>query len=495
MQIRLENIGIVKDSTLNLDGLTVITGKNNSGKTTVGKTLYALLDGVCDIRQKAARDRYSYTIKQLGNVRDNLDMLQYTYAVNRRYNLEHSQNFDIFKRYPALRDLIEENHRRGRMHREEIDDFAHRVREELSTFDTSLFVEMEKKFGRSFLRGTNREDDAEKQLIEQFVRQRDSAIIVLEKLFTQLEKDLDLVDYARESINQTMRIEFANQIQPVKGTEVESKVKLSSNDSTLFNLRIVDNNVVNEGTPVFNSSPYRNIYLIDDPFVLDDGNFYVGMGPGFDTSKMSSMDSLLNPGRINSHSNKLKMELRNIRRVNVFEQIAIKEAVARVKQQIDKVIPGAFEFTPEGDYYVQNGVKLKMSNLATGSKMFSLIKLLLERGKLDSTTMLILDEPEAHLHPQWQNAFAEMIVLLVKELDVNIVLTTHSPNFMLAIDAYMRKHEINDKTNFYQTEMLHDGFVQYQCVNDDLGKIYQDFLQYLSEVKVLRNKYAHGIED
>lgn len=43
MQIRLENIGIVKDSTIALEGLTVVTGKNNSGKTTVGKTLYALL--------------------------------------------------------------------------------------------------------------------------------------------------------------------------------------------------------------------------------------------------------------------------------------------------------------------------------------------------------------------------------------------------------------------------------------------------------------------
>lgn len=53
MQIKLENIGIVKDSTIALDGLTVITGKNNSGKTTVGKTLYALLDSVCNLQQKA----------------------------------------------------------------------------------------------------------------------------------------------------------------------------------------------------------------------------------------------------------------------------------------------------------------------------------------------------------------------------------------------------------------------------------------------------------
>ena len=37
MDIRLKNIGIIKDSSIRLDGLTVITGANNSGKTTVGK--------------------------------------------------------------------------------------------------------------------------------------------------------------------------------------------------------------------------------------------------------------------------------------------------------------------------------------------------------------------------------------------------------------------------------------------------------------------------
>ena len=51
---------------------------------------------------------------------------------------------------------------------------------------------------------------------------------------------------------------------------------------------------------------------------------------------------------------------------------------------------------------------------------------------------------------------------------------------------------INQRTNFYQTRSTGDGFVEYECVNDDMGRIYQDFLQYLSEVKQLRNLYMHG---
>lgn len=60
MQIKLENIGIVKNSSIELNGLTVITGKNNSGKSTVGKTLYALLDAVSNISEKYEKDRCNF---------------------------------------------------------------------------------------------------------------------------------------------------------------------------------------------------------------------------------------------------------------------------------------------------------------------------------------------------------------------------------------------------------------------------------------------------
>lgn len=122
--------------------------------------------------------------------------------------------------------------------------------------------------------------------------------------------------------------------------------------------------------------------------------------------------------------------------------------------------------------------------------MFAIIKMLLDTGRIKKQTLLVLDEPESHLHPQWQNVFAEIIVLLVKELGVKILLTTHSPNFMLAIDAFMRKYDINDKSNFYQTKDLGDGFVEYVDVTNNMEKIYQDFLVYLTEVKSIHDSFT-----
>ena len=65
MQINLQNVGIVKDSTITIDGLSVITGKNNSGKTTVGKTLYSILDAVSNLQQKANNDKFFYRLNKV----------------------------------------------------------------------------------------------------------------------------------------------------------------------------------------------------------------------------------------------------------------------------------------------------------------------------------------------------------------------------------------------------------------------------------------------
>jgi predicted ATPase len=41
MELKLNNIGIIKNANITLDGLTVIAGENDTGKSTVGKVLYS----------------------------------------------------------------------------------------------------------------------------------------------------------------------------------------------------------------------------------------------------------------------------------------------------------------------------------------------------------------------------------------------------------------------------------------------------------------------
>lgn len=482
MQIRLQNIGIVQDSTIKLDGLTVVTGKNNSGKTTVGKALYSLLDGVYKLEHKARSDKNHYIRQQLDKVFDVLDFA----GISRALFKDNTNN--IFGSYPALTTLIV---KRAYFKYSDLDadKFIYSLIDELTAFDVSQIQNTE-VFNIYKLYYSRSEKENSETFVESIRHQCDRAIAILQQLLYDIDKDPELIDYARESINQTLRVEFANQIQPIRNENVTSQIDLLNNNQTFFHIAISDNNIVNDGLPVFLSSPYEKVYFIDDPFILDSmGSSSFVRGP-----RMYEHETILNPNRISVHNVKLKNALKSKKELSVFEQTVMKDSLKNTKQKIDQILPGTFVFSEDGEYYVQDGIKLNVSNLATGSKMFSIIKVLLEKGEIDQSTMLILDEPEAHLHPKWQNAFAEIIVLLVKQLGVNILLTTHSPNFMLALDAYMRKYEVAEKTNFYQTELLANGFVKYHCVNDNMGQIYQDFLQYLSEVKVLRNQYLYNTE-
>ena len=488
MNIRLNKIGIVNDSNMLLNGLTIITGKNNSGKTTVGKTLYSLLDAVSNISAKSRRDRATYIINCLDEVVEELDFFRF---LVRNYDFE-NQNIEQTNpsNYSSIVSLFEhDGWQNGSLN--EIEEFAHNVQKDISTIDVESICKKEQVqfYLERVLEKRNDNASVTKIITEQLEKGNN----ILIELFEKLEKDPELVNYARESIDQTLNVEFSGQIQPASFNVESSSIEIYDNETCCFDVRIENNKVINNGNPVFFTTPYKKVFFVDDPFIIDTPEHAFGYYRWY--GDFSETGSLLNTRSIISHNNKLKRILRSNRRPTILEQTMLDEATEKIKKKIDEIIPGTFEFSSKGDFYLKGETKLKISNMATGSKMFSIIKILLEKGELGKSTMLILDEPEAHLHPSWQNSFAEMIVLLVKELGVNILLTTHSSNFVLALDAFMRKYKIEDKTNFYKTDFVNDNTVDYICANDDINLIYEEFLHYLSEVKILRNECLRNSGD
>ena len=128
---------------------------------------------------------------------------------------------------------------------------------------------------------------------------------------------------------------------------------------------------------------------------------------------------------------------------------------------------------------------LNVCNLSTGLKSFALLKLLLERGLLENRDVIIFDEPEIHLHPQWQVVYAETIMLLQKYFDLTIVVTTHSPYFLDAISLFSKKHEIDNKCNYYLSE-VEEGIAKIENVNDHIDLIYQKMASPLDILNTIR---------
>jgi putative ATP-dependent endonuclease of OLD family len=87
------------------------------------------------------------------------------------------------------------------------------------------------------------------------------------------------------------------------------------------------------------------------------------------------------------------------------------------------------------------GASETSSNQGLGSNnvLFMACELLLLGSEVDSFPLLLVEEPEAHLHPQRQLRLMQFLQRKAKELradaqQIQIIITTHSPNLASAID-------------------------------------------------------------
>ena len=137
---------------------------------------------------------------------------------------------------------------------------------------------------------------------------------------------------------------------------------------------------------------------------------------------------------------------------DVLDEIHNKEII-KFQKKLNQLIDGNFNFNNRGLIEFKQKDKIfDLPNTSTGLKSIGILQLLLENRKLKDNTYLIMDEPEVHLHPEWQVKLAHILVLLVKDLNVNLFINSHSPQFIEAIEVYSIKYGLRDETNFYLTK-------------------------------------------
>ena len=57
MFLNIKGIGKIQDSTIEMKGITVIAGENNTGKSTFGKVLYCMFNSLYNIDRKVLKER------------------------------------------------------------------------------------------------------------------------------------------------------------------------------------------------------------------------------------------------------------------------------------------------------------------------------------------------------------------------------------------------------------------------------------------------------
>ena len=481
MKLFLNNVGIIKNSEVKLDGLTVITGKNSSGKTTVGKTIYSLISAGNNTVEAFDESRRTYICSQLNNIE----------------RLTHIRRI-IRMRYdpPKENDVVSTTLWMLAMHRYNQLDV-----EELLTYLftlKSIFHELTPEQYKSFCLEYNKNREADSYISnlisiisENFYEWQKKVLEICQMTLDITGDESAYYNFVKDRTVAYLNHEFNKQIRPISSRGATARIVLVDLNQTIVDARIKSRNSAEFSKDSSFMYPYDRCIFIDNPFVIDR---LQEVSEKSDSLRLSFEDrtsnTIITSDDIESHDDILIRLLLESEKKNYFDDVEIQTRYKSVFEQINKIVPGEFLRGSNGFFYVTNGAKLSVNNLATGSKMFFIIKKLLLNGLLNDGTVLVLDEPESHLHPDWINKFAEMLVVLVENINVNVLLTTHSPNLLLALSVYTKQYEMFHKTNFYLAEIGNDGSSHIKDIKENINEGYAHLSLPLVEMNIKLKKMA-----
>ena len=418
MKLSLKNIGKIETASVEINGITVIAGESNTGKSTVGRALFAVFNSFYNIQKQIESERVQ-------NIENLIDMM-YRNVTNR-----YTRRFDsgeIAQKIVAQIYLYKDD------------------TEAVKDIIVKTILQYDENFEKHI--GDNSID-------EYIVRIKDGLNVADLDIFKSvLEKKLDA--------------EFAGEVNNIF-TDKTGEIVLSIKDTNII-VTIEDNAVK---SVVGKIDLHTQTVYIDDPFVIDEVRYTYGIDN-------SSLD----------HRGYLREKLNKENNANLIDEIIASNKLDNIYRKISTVISGDIVKNKRSGlgYQRKNTDKvLDVKNLSTGFKTFAILKTLLMNGTIEYNGTIILDEPEIHLHPEWQLLFAELIVLIQKEFGVHILLNTHSPYFLNAIEVYAVKYGINDRCKYYLASSQ-DDISTIGDVTNNIELIYSKLARPLQELENERGR-------
>ena len=418
MKLSIKNVGKLKEADVEINGITVITGENDTGKSTVGKVLWSVFNGFYEIDEKVYKEKVSELEK-------------------------------------IIDEIIKEN-----------------VYKNLSTDYNSffeIFNSTGKKIAIEFLKGNkNYSEDEIKIIINNY--KKDLKIENISKFVQEINETLKISDkeIIKVIVSRVMNKEFHNQINAIF-----SKKKMNIGEISLkikdkeIDLKIENNEISDVQNYVLIN---KETMYIDNPFILDSYDF-----------------------EDENHQTHLATNVFSENENSVISEIKVKKKLNNIYQKLNSVLSGEILENKNSKFvYRKNGEDIDLKNLSTGLKTFAIIKMLLQNGTLEENGTIILDEPEIHLYPEWQLKFAELIVLLQKEFGMHILLTTHSPYFLNAIEVFSERHKIDDKCKYYVAENEGNSSI-IKDVTGNTREIYRKLARPIQDLENIR--YSSDLDE
>ena len=467
MKFCIENIGAIDRATVDIDGITIIAGENNVGKSTIGKALFAFLHNMSawkKIYDQVCIEAISKFLYQ------NSIWLEDFCMANSGAKRRRTSKTDLL-----IRQYASEEHFHVALEDYQLNNESIGVENATEALSIQL-----KNYCLDYLSLYFKKSKYE--LFSLYAGELSAWISRTVNDAHRLR--LDEVELQKSAISNSLGSVFQNQYRKF-GT---SKSKILFADNT----REIHFDVDETGEHLDNTIYINNnIYFIESPKIYDYiANYKFGYNTKENLRRMmvpNTFRTLISPST----------NYRN----GPSSAINLENELNPILDHLTDVMGGRAEFLQKSGLMFKDRVldiPISSVNVSTGLKSIALLEYALRIGAIERGDILVLDEPEINLHPEWQIEYAKAIVELQKIFDLKFIITSHSPFFMRAIECFTDINGTMDNLNVYRvscsdrTNMREVTNVSYSEYG--MSDLYEDLSAPLDKLDEWLNE-KYGAED
>ncbi|RUM59020.1 MAG: hypothetical protein DSY59_05055 [Persephonella sp.] len=380
--LKIKNFGNIEYADINIKPFTLITGKNATGKTFITKGLYCILETFLmdlEILKKNEIDKTRKEIKEYISSRKSLFSIlgenEYEEFNTKKELLENFLKFiDKFHNYDEKKQIKE---LKKYIYREEKKGLI--VKNNLKKEILNLLITLIEKFSLQLLYWI---------------------IFSLKDLLKKLFKSNFLVGNISDLINEDKKEAIINLL--------DINISIKDNDEIEIN-----------GNPEIIKALFKNVIYLDSPI-------YIRLKDSI------KQDDEYTPEYIKKFFQYLK------RRFNTEDNEEKKEILNFIRNLTN----GSITTDDFGNLMFKEEKSKKrfipLSLTAMGITNLSIIEWLLRYDYITRGSVLLIDEPEVHLHPEWQVKLTYVLYKLAK-YGVNVIIATHSIDIIKAVEVLLKE--------------------------------------------------------
>lgn len=415
MEVIIKNFGTLKSADVHVGGLTVITGENDTGKSTVGKMLFSLVKGVA---------RYEEDLEELKEDRVTDEAEKIYFSIRRHVNIASHEEF---------RDLFHPRKLYGQFKLDRNRAYQERIvvlntmleRGELSPEASAFYLES------------------------------------LQKILAIISEPDDPQYAIGRGIKKSFFSEFKDEILPKGGEEsVTASIDITDGASELLSISWQKDGA--EEFRYVDDLGYSDATYVDSPAIMQ----YHHMVKMARTLFENDSSRLTVPLHVKDLSNKLGDSKYSMR---LFaDLLESPPEFMQISSRINDLFNGEMSYDDDASDFVlrRSGVSVSSANVASGIKALAVLGMLIGGGSIKKNTLLVLDEPEVNLHPRWQVEYCK-IVCDVVAAGVDVIVTTHSPYVVEALHHYSKNQDY--WSSFYLASRVSPWEAELHNITDDIS--------------------------